>query len=274
MVATPIGNLGDITYRAVHILRNIDLVVSEDTRRTKKLLDYLAIYKPMISYYKDKEKQRAEEIVGKLLAGQDVAMVSDAGTPAVSDPGSILVKKCYEEGIPVLPVPGPSSLTAALSVAGFVQTPFIFLGFLPSKKGQRGKLLASYARQKENLVFFESANRLQSAIKDCLETFGDRPAFLARELTKVHEELLKGYLSVIDLELSCRNRIKGECVVIISGSEKADIATGDLEELLRWQRDHGDVSLKEVVSQISVDLNISRARVYKKALEVFKAERQ
>ncbi|MFP3984063.1 MAG: 16S rRNA (cytidine(1402)-2'-O)-methyltransferase [Desulfurivibrionaceae bacterium] len=271
VVATPIGNLGDITYRAVEILRAAGIIVSEDTRRTQKLLGHLAISKPLISYYKDKERQRAEEIVVKLLEGTDIALVSDAGTPAVSDPGSILVKRCYEEKIPVLPIPGPSSLTTALSVSGFVQTPFIFLGFLPSRRGQRRKLLTAYARHQENLVFFESANRLQAAVKDCLDILGDRPAFLARELTKIHEELLRQDLSVLELALSRRNKIKGECVVIISGAEKQQgIDTGDLEELLRWHRDHTDMSLKEVVHHIAVDLNISRSQVYKKALEVFK----
>lgn len=273
VVATPIGNLGDITYRAVEILRDVGIIVSEDTRRTQKLLGHLAISKPLISYYKDKEKQRAEEIVAKLFEGKDIALVTDAGTPAISDPGSILVKRCYEEKIPVLPIPGSSSLTTALSVSGFVQTAFTFLGFLPSTKGQRRKLLSAYARHQENLVFFESANRLQAAIKDCLDILGDRPAFLARELTKVHEELLREELSVLELTLSSRTRIKGECVVIVSGAEKQQgIDTGDLEELLSWHRDHTDMSLKEVVKHIAGDLNISRTQVYRKALEVYKGE--
>lgn len=270
VVATPIGNLEDITLRAVRVLGEVDFVASEDTRHTRKLLSHLSLSKPLISYYKENEAGRADDVVKKLLAGEDCALVSDAGTPAVSDPGSILVNKCCDHSIPVVPIPGPSSLTAAISVSGFVQTPFVFLGFLPGQQGKRSKMLTSHAQTEEFLIFFETAKRIRKTLTDCLDIFGDRHMVLAREITKMYEEILRGTISDVAAELNNRREIKGECVVLLHGSEGPDhVEIADLAELLLWYRDEAKSSLKDAVKKVSSDLNISRSKTYKEALRIW-----
>ena len=209
MVATPIGNLEDITLRALRILKEVDLIAAEDTRHTRKLLTHFGISTPTLSYYKEKEQERAAVIINKLHEGQNIALVSDAGTPGISDPGSILVQKAAVEKIRIEPIPGPSSLTAALSVAGISDNSFVFLGFAPSRKKQRQDLLLSLCGEKRHLVFFEAPHRLQSFLKDCYEILGDRLIFWCRELTKMHEELTRDYLSSVLAH--CKDKkIKGE----------------------------------------------------------------
>jgi 16S rRNA (cytidine1402-2'-O)-methyltransferase len=275
VVATPIGNLEDITLRAVRILGEVDFVASEDTRHTRKLLSHLSLSKPLISYYKDKETSRAEEILLKLLGGQNGALVSDAGTPAVSDPGAILVRKCHDHNIPVIPIPGPSSLTAAISVSGFGQTSFVFLGFLPGQKGKRSKLLSAHAHDQELIIFFETAKRIKKALFDCLEIFGERKMVLAREITKLYEEVLRGSISDVIEVLSSRKEIKGECVILLDrdeGPQADDIE--NLADLLRWYRDNTNSSLKDAVKRVSVDLNVSRSQTYKEALSIWHEEQK
>ena len=275
VVATPIGNLEDITLRAVRILGEVDFVASEDTRHTRKLLSHLSLSKPLISYYKDKETSRAEEILVKILDGQNCALVSDAGTPAVSDPGAILVNKCYEHNISVIPIPGPSSLTAAISVSGFTQTSFVFLGFLPSQKGKRSKLLSAHVHYQELVIFFESAKRIRKALADCLEIFGDRQMVLAREITKLYEEVLRGSISNVIEVLSSRKEIKGECVILLTGDQSPQAGDIDnLADLLRWYRDNTKSSLKDAVKRVSVDLNVSRSHTYKEALSIWHEEQK
>jgi 16S rRNA (cytidine1402-2'-O)-methyltransferase len=179
VVATPIGNLEDITLRALRILKEVDLVAAEDTRHTRKLLTHFGISTPTLSYYKEKEQERAALIIKKLHNGQSVALVSDAGTPGISDPGSILVQKAIGAKIKVEPIPGPSSLTAALSVAGIQDNSFIFLGFAPSRKKQRQDLLLALCQEQRHLVFFEAPHRLHSFLLDCWEILGDRPLICA-----------------------------------------------------------------------------------------------
>ncbi|MBC8318118.1 MAG: 16S rRNA (cytidine(1402)-2'-O)-methyltransferase [Desulfobulbaceae bacterium] len=270
VVATPIGNLEDITLRAVRILGEVDFVASEDTRHTRKLLSHLSLSKPLISYYKDKEVSRADDILKKLLAGENGALVSDAGTPAVSDPGAILVSKCFDHDISVIPIPGPSSLTAALSVSGFAQNSFVFLGFLPAQQGKRCKMLTAHAQDKEFIVFFETAKRIRKTLADCHDIFGDRQMVLAREITKIYEELLRGPISEVLEKLNSRTEVKGECVVLVSaasGSQNVEI--DNLDELLRWYRDKEGSSLKDAVQKVSSDLNISRSKTYKSALRIW-----
>lgn len=269
VVATPIGNLEDITFRAVRILKEVDLIASEDTRHTKKLLSHFDIHSPLFSYYKDKEKQRAGQLVAKLVAGETIALVSDAGTPCISDPGAILVDEARTAGIKVVPVPGPSALTAAVSAAGFQETSFSFCGFLPSTPSKRRKFLTSVAQLSSPVVFYESPNRIIKCLVDCLEVLGDREAFIARELTKVHEELLKGKLSELLESFSGRIKIKGEFVVVIAGADLAEKPDEeDLDSLVLWYRDQG-VSLKDTVKRLTDDLGLSRSQVYQKALELW-----
>ncbi|MBI5559339.1 MAG: 16S rRNA (cytidine(1402)-2'-O)-methyltransferase [Deltaproteobacteria bacterium] len=270
VVATPIGNLEDITLRAVRILGQVDLIAAEDTRHTRKLLSHLAISKPLVSYYKDREAARTEKIVEELRSGRDVALVSDAGTPAISDPGAILVAQCHENSIPVVPVPGPSSLVAALSVSGFMQPSFTFLGFLPSKKNQRMKALTAHAQDETVTVFYESPRRICAALAECREVLGERDVFVGREITKLHEEFLQGSLSDVLKILESRSQVKGELVVLIAPSQRVQpSAPEDLPGLLSWYRDNSALSMKDAVKKISGDLNLSRSRVYEKALHIW-----
>lgn len=269
MVATPIGNLEDITLRTIRILKEVDLIASEDTRHTRKLLSYFDIHTPLVSYHKDREAAQAQKLLERLRAGEDIAMVSDAGTPAISDPGTILARKALEFGIKVTPVPGPSALTAALSISGLDTTRFLFLGFPPSRKNQRVKFLKTLSENPHTLVFFESPHRIVRCLKDCIETLGDRNIFLARELTKIHEETITGTLSGVLTNLLNREFIKGEFTIIIKGAERKGTGDGDLTELLLWYRDQSELSMKDAVQRIAQDLGESRSHVYKMALNIW-----
>lgn len=269
VVATPIGNLEDITLRAIRVLSEVDLVAAEDTRHTRKLLSHLGISTPLLSYFKDKEASRAEQVIGRLMTGSDVALVSDAGTPAISDPGHILISRALAKGIKVVPIPGASAFTAALSVAGLERNSLLFLGFLPAKANQRRACLTKLARAPHHLVFYESPRRLQACLQDCLHILGDRHVFWARELTKVHEELRSAPLSQLVVELSGR-QVKGESVVILHGAEqKEPEAAQDLEGLLCWYRKESGLSLKESVQRIAEDLGLPRSEIYRQALKVW-----
>ena len=270
VVATPIGNLEDITLRALRILKEVDLIAAEDTRHTRKLLSHFNISTPTLSYYKEKEQERAAIIINKLQQGQNIALVSDAGTPGISDPGSILVQKAAAANIKVEPIPGPSSLTAALSVAGISDSAFIFLGFAPPRKKQRQDLLHALCREQKLLIFFEAPHRLRSFLQDCSDILGDRLVFWCRELTKMHEELTRDFLSSILKE--CKDKkIKGESVLIISGAGVApEIPDPMIEEILRAHKKSGQISLKDAVREVAAEYNLSRSEVYGKALRIWK----
>ena len=269
VVATPIGNLEDITLRALRILKEVDLVAAEDTRHTKQLLNHFDIHTPLISYYREKEAERSEELVQKLLAGETIALVSDAGTPGISDPGAVLVKKAREAGVTIVPLPGPSALTAALSAAGLVDGTFLFLGFPPAKKGQRQKLLSTFVEAPWALVFYESPHRIDALLADVLEILGDRQAFWARELSKLYEDLQAGSISQL-LALATGKKNRGEFVLIIQPGSGQQQATGEnVEEILLWYKENTELSLKDVSRRIAKDLGISRSDIYQKALEVW-----
>ena len=270
VVATPIGNLEDITLRALRILKEVDLIAAEDTRHTRKLLNHYEIPTPTLSYYKEKEHERSAVIIDKLREGQNVALVSDAGTPGISDPGSILVQNAVAEKIRVEPIPGPSSLTAALSVAGIHDNSFIFLGFSPSRRKQRQDLLLSLCKEKRYLIFFEAPHRVQSFLQDCFAILGERSVFWCRELTKLHEELTRGSLSAM-LALCMDKKIKGESLFIISGMEdEPGISDLQLEKILRRHRKSGKKSLKDTVREVTEEHKLSRSVVYSKALKIWK----
>ncbi len=272
VVATPIGNLEDITLRAIRVLREVSLVAAEDTRHTRKLLSHLAIQTPLCSYYKDKETVQAEHILSELQKGKNVALVSDAGTPAVSDPGAILVSKCHHHNITVVPLPGPSALTTLISAAGLSSTQFTFIGFLPAKAGQRKKQLTSLARLKHPFIFYESPRRLLKSLTDCREIMGERQIFIGRELSKIHEELSGGMLSGVIETLAGKSRIKGECVVAVEPAVKqAAPDSADLDKIISWYRNNG-MSLRDTVKNITSDLNLAKSEVYSRALRVFQRE--
>jgi 16S rRNA (cytidine1402-2'-O)-methyltransferase len=271
VVATPIGNLEDITLRALRILKEVELIAAEDTRHTRKLLAHYSIATPLISYYREREVERSREIVDRLLAGQNVALVSDAGTPGISDPGAILVEFARSNSIRVVPVPGPSALTALLSIAGRSFLPFLFLGFLPQQAGQRRKLLSSLASESNALVFFESPHRAGAAIRDCLEILGNRHAVFARELTKIHEEIRQEGLAALCEWLTSRPLLKGEVVMAIEGSPRqAFLAEGDLRALLGRYRDQAGLSLRDAVKRAAAEFGLSRSEVYQEALKVWR----
>ncbi len=271
VVATPIGNLEDITLRALRILAEVSLIACEDTRQTRKLLTHFKINTPLISYYRGREVSRAARIITALKAGKDVALVSDAGVPCISDPGYILVREARQAGIMVTPIPGPSALTTAVSMAGMAAERFLFCGFLPSRGNERRKALRLLSSDPALLVFYESPHRLLKTLADCLDILGDRPAALCKELTKIYEQCLRGSLSEVIIGLRDLPRVRGEYVLLIEG--RTDIPprpeSDDIVELLTWQRQAG-VSLKDAVRRLAADLGLSRSKVYTEALGIWK----
>lgn len=268
IVPTPIGNLEDITLRALRTLKEVDLIAAEDTRHTRQLLNHFGIPTPLISYYREKENERSEEIVLRLQEGKNVALVSDAGTPGISDPGAIVVRQAHANGITVVPLPGASALTTALSGSGIIASGFLFQGFLPAKSGQRRKALASLAACEYPVIVYESPRRIDALLADALELMGDRQAFWARELTKAFEDLQSGMLSDL-LEKSKDGRNRGEFVLVICPGEKEEVKGQTLEELILWYRDNSELSLKDVSRRLAADLGVSRSQIYQQALALW-----
>ena len=217
LVATPIGNLGDITMRALETLRTVDIIASEDTRKTSILLKHYDIHKPMMACHEHNEKMATERIIGLLREGKSIALVSDAGTPAISDPGFVLVRRVLEEGLPVTAIPGPVALIPALIVSGLAVHAFTYRGFPPRKRGQRQRWLAQDLQTPHTLIFYESPYRILALIEDAITVYGDRPAALANDLTKFYETTWRGSLSSIHKTLSSRS-IKGEFVLLVAGT--------------------------------------------------------
>jgi 16S rRNA (cytidine1402-2'-O)-methyltransferase len=261
LVATPIGNLEDVTLRSVRVLREADLVLAEDTRRTRKLLDRCAIPARPLSLHAHNEAARVAKALDVLSEGGSVALVSDAGTPLISDPGERLVAAAIAADHRVVPVPGASAVLAALSVAGLPLTPFAFLGFLPRKAGARRVLLESYRGRPETLVFFESPQRISSALRDLAETLGDRPACVARELTKLHEEVVRGSLG--ELAEGFDGGVRGEVTIVVGGASAAEGArdVADLDDAIR-ERIAAGRSSREIAAELARDAGLSRREVY------------
>ena len=269
ITATPIGNLEDITLRALRILKEVDVIAAEDTRHTRKLLTHFEISTPLISYYREKEQVRSVQLVERILAGESIALVSDAGTPGISDPGAVLVSLAHKEGITVVPLPGPSALATALSVSGITDSSFLFLGFAPSKKSQRKTLLTSLTDHPHPIVFYESPRRIQGLLSDILQIMGDRTGFWARELTKAHEDLQAGKISAL-LELASGPKNRGEFVLIVHPGKIIRAEGENVEELLVWYRENTTLSVKDVSRKIASDLGLSRSAVYQNALVIYK----
>src|SRR5271157_143559 len=236
VVGTPIGNLEDITLRAIRILKEVDLIACEDTRRTQQLLNHYQIHTPTLSYHEHNEMTRAPELVIKLAEGENIALVSDAGMPVVSDPGFRLVHLAVRHAIPVIPVPGASAFVAALAASGLPVDKFRFLGFLPSKRGERKKALEELKDATKTLIFYEAPHRLVEMLKDAREILGEREIVVAREVTKVHEEFLRGTISTT-LEYLKRKPVKGEITVLMGlhavsdGNESAPPAASITSEI-------------------------------------------
>jgi 16S rRNA (cytidine1402-2'-O)-methyltransferase len=221
LVATPIGNLQDITLRAIDVLRSVDVIACEDTRHTRNLLTHLRISNRLLSYHEHNEAERAEELIDRLMLGENVGIVSDAGTPGISDPGFRIVARAIESGVAVVPVPGPAAFVSAVIASGLATDSIFFGGFLPSKKGERRKRLTEVADIPATLVFYEAPHRIMKALADCAEVLGDRQAVVARELTKVHEEFVRGTL--FELVDGVEDVVtKGEMVLIIARASSVD----------------------------------------------------
>jgi 16S rRNA (cytidine1402-2'-O)-methyltransferase len=230
VVATPIGNLSDISKRALEVLERVHFVACEDTRQTIKLLNHFGIHKPLTSYHEFNEEKKAAELAAQLAGETTVALVSDAGTPAISDPGYRLVRLCRMRGIPVVPVPGPNAALTALSASGLPSDEFIFIGFLPAKKNARHHKLISLRNVPSTLIMYEAPHRIEATLEDMQELFGDREVCIAREITKLHEEFLFGRIS----ELRPKLRPLGEFVIVISGAtEVREEETLTRESVLR-----------------------------------------
>jgi 16S rRNA (cytidine1402-2'-O)-methyltransferase len=268
VVATPIGNLGDLSQRVIQTLSSVDCIACEDTRHTKKLCRHLNINTPLVSYYREKEQEKAEILVEWLRSGKKIALVSDAGTPAICDPGAVLVRKARDAGIDIEAISGPSALATALSIAGLMQSNFFFGGFLPANPTERRRFLKEVAALPFSLIFYESPHRVGAALADMEAILGNRQAQLFRELTKIYEECLEGPLTT--LQERVQNGVKGELVLIVQGAKPPSKEKPDnLDDLLLWHRDELHSSLKHAVGSIASDLDLPRSQVYKKALLIW-----
>ncbi len=272
LVATPIGNLEDVTARAVRILREVDLVAAEDTRRTGRLLQHLGISKPLRSYYDAVERERAPALVRELLAGKDIAIVSDAGTPGIADPGYRLVTAAIAAGVTVVPIPGPSAIAAFLPVSGLPTDRFVFEGFLPARAGERRRRLEVLATERRTLLFYESGRRLGAALADLAAIFGLRPAAIGRELTKLHEEIVRDDLATLAARYVDAD-VPGEVVLAVGGApESPPVVAEDLADEIRRRRAAGE-SVRDVADRIASERGVSRRSVYRLALELEREQR-
>lgn len=237
VVATPIGNLGDISERAINTLAQADVIAAEDTRHTRRLLDAVGVDTPMISLHEHNEFDRAESLIERVKAGQTVALVSDAGTPLISDPGGILVQKARQRGVRVVTIPGPSAVIAALSISGLAVGRFVFDGFLPSKAKAREEQLEQYLEEPRVVVFYESPHRIVDSLKSFQKVLPERPLVLARELTKTFETVLQGSpAELLDVMAEDANQTKGEFVVLLAGAPEATAEEGVSVEAQGWLR--------------------------------------
>jgi 16S rRNA (cytidine1402-2'-O)-methyltransferase len=269
VVATPIGNPDDITLRALRVLASVDLIAAEDTRDTGHLLKHHGIDSRLIAYHDHNEETRAGELIQQLKAGLAVAVVSDAGTPTVSDPGYRLVRATLEAGLPVVPVPGVSAAVTALSVSGLATDSFSFIGFAPRKTGQRRSLLQGLAQRRETLIFYESPRRIGSLIAALIETLGDRPAVLGREMTKPHEEFLRGPLSGVQAALDHRPVVRGEVTLLVAGAgETAPAPESLLEKALATALKQDSGSTADIAREVARRFDVPRKTVYALALKI------
>jgi 16S rRNA (cytidine1402-2'-O)-methyltransferase len=266
VVATPIGNLEDMTYRAVRILGEVDLIAAEDTRHSRKLLAHFGVQKPLVSYHDHNERQRQERLIEKLQKGETIALISDAGTPCIADPGYRLIASCYDAGIRVVPVPGPSATITALSAAGVGTDRFAFEGYLPNKTKARKDLLRQLNGEQRTLVFYEAPHRLSATLSDVAEILGpERHIVIARELTKLHEEFFRGAVSDA-VERFEREPARGELVLILPPSTRGPQM--NVRDALRKLLDEGDLSRREAVKLIAKEYGLPSSDVYRESLSL------
>jgi 16S rRNA (cytidine1402-2'-O)-methyltransferase len=269
VVATPIGHRDDLTLRALKILGQVDLIAAEDTRKTRRFLELHGIKGSFISYHEHNEKERTPQILKKLQTGVSIALVSNAGTPTVSDPGYRLIKSAAGHEVTIVPVPGVSAAATALSVAGLPTDAFTFAGFLPKKKGKRLKLLDRLAQEPRTLIFYESPKRILTLISEIIDTMGDRFGVLAREMTKLHEEFIRDQLSEILAILKRRSAIKGECTLLVSGwDENRAVEWESVENEIKEEMQSSTEPVSKLVKRISQKYGLPKNKVYQEALAV------
>lgn len=263
LVATPIGNLEDITFRAVKILREVDLIAAEDTRHTRKLLTHFDIHTPLVRYDEFSKVQQGEKILQEVLAGKNIACVSDAGMPAISDPGTDLVKLAIENKITICPIPGANAALSALICSGLDTTKFYFAGFLPKSAKSRKDFLQNLSAREETLIFYESPHRMKKILAEMKEVLGDRKISIARELTKIHEEFLRGKISELE---NIFDEVKGEFVIIVEGNLNAEknVVTSSEESFLDFCKNliAAGIDKKSAIRQTTGRFNLSRRDVY------------
>ena len=252
LVSTPIGNLEDITLRALRVLKEVDLIACEDTRHTRRLLDHFGISKPTISYHEHNEQKRAEELAERLSRGESIALVTDAGTPGISDPAYRIVAAAIERGVTVTPVPGATAMVAGLVASGLPTDSFLFAGFLPHRKQARRARLEELRLERATLVFYETPHRIREALLDVREILGDRRAAIARELTKLHEQFIRGAVSDLIAHFDA-NEPRGEMTLVIAGNRDDNLTPV------------ASISISEQVERLARDQGLSRAAAIKQA---------
>lgn len=272
LVATPIGNLEDITYRAVKVLENVDIIAAEDTRHSLKLLNHLGISKPLISYHRHNEDNKTELLINKMLAGEDIAIVTDAGTPAISDPGEEVVKKAILNNIEIIPIPGACALINALICSGMDTKEFSFYGFLPLNKKLRKNKFEEIKKDKKTIIIYEAPHKINQTLNDILNEIGDVNIVIARELTKIHEEFIRGKISEICEKYT---DFKGEIIIIIEGNNNKE-PEGNIKELLNSMdiEKHYEyykkqnLNKKDIIKQIAKDRNVNKNEIYMKLINI------
>jgi len=269
VVATPIGNMDDITLRALNVLDQVDLIAAEDTRHTGKLLKYHNIKSHLISYHEHNEKERTPLLIERMKSGSSIALVSNAGTPTVSDPGYMLLQSAVENNIKVIPIPGASAVVAALSISGLPTDSFIFIGFPAKKKAKRIKQLQELADEKRTLIFYEGPGRILAFMEEIINVMGDRYGVLCREMTKLYEEFLRGRLSELIDTLSHRPAVKGECTLLVKGCEENKEVSQDVirAELIEAMGKKGG-KISEASRIIAKKYGLSKNKVYDTALKL------
>jgi 16S rRNA (cytidine1402-2'-O)-methyltransferase len=272
VVSTPIGNLEDVTLRALKILKNVDLIAAENTRHTRGFCSHYDIKTRLVSYHQHNQRSRGPELIERLRKGSDIALVTNAGTPAVSDPGALLVNMAIEQNIRVSPIPGPSAAIAALSVCGLRVDRFLFLGFLSSRPNKRKKELRELIHEHRTMVFYEAPHRIKAMLTDLNNLLGDRYVVILRELTKVYEEVKRGHISSILEELK-DHMMKGEFTVVLAGSEKredGDLPNNNTHDMIKRLLHKNKMGVKEVATRLSQEFGLNYRAIYREGLIIKK----
>ncbi len=268
LVATPIGNLQDMTFRAVQTLKEVDLIAAEDTRHTLQLLNYFEVSKPMISYHRHNEEVKTEELIHEVIAGKNIAIVTDAGTPGISDPGEEIVKAAIQNQIEIIPIPGACALVNSLIVSGISTKEFSFYGFLPLNKKNRKEVFSKIAKENKTVILYEAPHKLQKTLEDILKLIGDISICVVRELTKIHEEKIYGKISEV-IE-KCKEP-KGEFVIILDLNKNEDTEEANFEKMTLQEHylfyEKLGLNKKEIIKQIAKDRNVPKNEIYQKFLD-------